>query len=312
LDDTNSDLGSGALSLLDPTVFNGPGVSRIGVTCGKSGKAYIVNADDLGGYKQGSGGTDGVLQTITLSGPVWAGMGSYPLEGGYIYVTPMGQPTAAYKFGFDGSGNPLFTLAGQSEASGANMVGIGSPTITTFNGEEGTGILWITDPAAGLKAFSAVPNSDGILTPITLPATGASNKFQRPAFGDGKVYVSDIDGNIYCLGPSVASSTVSSTPSATSSTSSKTRLPVGQVCTACPCPPSASTPCSPASPGPTPTTPPPPPFVTAANSSSPGTATTFKTATLAPTPTPFTGVAAVNNFSGVGAAIALAVLIAFF
>jgi iron transport multicopper oxidase len=84
LDDTNSDLGSGALSLLDPTVFNGPGVSRIGVTCGKSGKAYVVNAEDLGGYKQGSGGTDDVLQTITLSGPVWAGMGSYPLEGGYI------------------------------------------------------------------------------------------------------------------------------------------------------------------------------------------------------------------------------------
>jgi iron transport multicopper oxidase len=54
------------------------------VVVGKNGKAYILNADNLGGFKQGPGGADNILQTIIASGPVFAGAGSYPLEGGYI------------------------------------------------------------------------------------------------------------------------------------------------------------------------------------------------------------------------------------
>ena len=40
----------------------------------------------------------------------------------------------------------------------------------------------------GLIAFSAVP-SGGVLQPISLPATGGLTKFQRPVFGNGRVYV---------------------------------------------------------------------------------------------------------------------------
>lgn len=42
------------------------------------------------------------------------------------------------------------------------------------------------------------------MTPISIPPTGGLNKFQRPAFGDGRLYVSDTNGNVICLGSPVA------------------------------------------------------------------------------------------------------------
>lgn len=162
-----------------------------------------MNANNLGGFKQGVGGSDNIIQTIPAQGSVFGGSGSYPLEGGYLYFTPVGNPTVAYKLGVDGQGKPLFTLVGQSAASGAGRVGIGIPTVTTYKGQAGTGILWISDPQAGLLAFNAVPK-DGVLTPIPLPPTGGLNKFLRPAFGDGRLYVSDSNGHVICLGSPVA------------------------------------------------------------------------------------------------------------
>lgn len=79
----------------------------------------------------------------------------------------------------------------------------GIPTTTSYKGQAGTGILWIADPNAGLQAFNAVP-VNGVLTPLSLPPTGGLNKFQRPAFGDGRLYVSDVNGNVICLGSPVA------------------------------------------------------------------------------------------------------------
>ncbi|KAK5038727.1 hypothetical protein LTR16_011893, partial [Cryomyces antarcticus] len=125
MDGGDQDFGSGGIALLDPTVFKGTGVSRIGVTSGKNGKIYILNADNLGGYKQGPGQTDLVLQTITTNHAVFGGVGSYPLEGGYIYSTPVGYPTSAYKLGFNGAGQPVFTFAGATPEVSAGRVGGG-------------------------------------------------------------------------------------------------------------------------------------------------------------------------------------------
>jgi len=48
--------------------------------------------------------------------------------------------------------------------------------------------VWISDSNQGLVAFNAVP-VNGILQSITLPATGGLTKYQRPVFGNGRVYV---------------------------------------------------------------------------------------------------------------------------
>lgn len=54
-----------------------------------------------------------------------------------------------------------------------------------------------------MQAFQAVP-VNGKLVPIPLPPTGGLTKFIRPSFGDGRVYVSDSNGNVICLGSPVA------------------------------------------------------------------------------------------------------------
>ena len=79
MDAGDRDLGSGGITLLDPTVFKGTGVSRIAVSVGKNAKVYIMNANNLGGFKQGAGGVDNIVQTISADGAVFGGTGSYPL-----------------------------------------------------------------------------------------------------------------------------------------------------------------------------------------------------------------------------------------
>jgi iron transport multicopper oxidase len=108
---------------------------RIAVTAGKNGKIYFLNADNLGGFKRGPGQTGDVLQTIGTNHAVFGGSGSSPLEGGYVYFTPVGFPTLAYKLGFDSSGSVAFSLAGQTNESSAGRVGAGISTVTTYQGK---------------------------------------------------------------------------------------------------------------------------------------------------------------------------------
>ncbi|KAI9821956.1 MAG: hypothetical protein M1827_002538 [Pycnora praestabilis] len=203
MDGGDEDFGSGGICLLDPTAFSGTGVSRMGITAGKNGKIYIVNADNLGGYKLGNGQSDAVIQTIVTNEAVFGGSGSYPLEGGWFYSTPVGYPTYAYKLGFSDAGVPQFTEAGQSHETSAGRVGVGIPTVTSYQGKTGTAILWMADPDAGLRAWHAVPGDDGYLQTINLPQVNGANKFQRPAFGDTRLYITDANGVLYCLGSPV-------------------------------------------------------------------------------------------------------------
>ena len=203
MDGGDQDFGSGGIALLDPTVFKGAGVNRIAVTSGKNGKIYVLNADNLGGYRLGPGATDGIIQTIKTDKAVFGGAGSYPAEGGYIYSTPVGYPTYAYKLGADKNGLPSFALAGATKETSAGRVGVGIPTITSLNGKPGTAILWMTDPDAGLRAWYAVPDATGTLKNIKMPQVNGINKFQRPGFGDTRLYVTDANGVLYCLGSPV-------------------------------------------------------------------------------------------------------------
>lgn len=202
MDAGDQDFGSGGIVLLDPTVFKGTGVDKMAVTAGKNGKIYVLNANNLGGYKLGPGQTDNILQTIVTSAAVFGACGSYPLEGGFIYCTPVGLATSVYQLTFASSGLPQFSKVGQTNEISAGRVGVGIPTITSFNNQIGTAILWMTDPDAGLRAWYAVPQN-GVLQEIKLPQIGGANKFQRPAFGNGRVYTTDSNGVLYCLGAPV-------------------------------------------------------------------------------------------------------------
>jgi hypothetical protein len=128
-------------------------------------------------------------------GSVFANSGTYPLEGGYLYITPVGYPTLVFSLGFTDTGVPTFTQVSQTPDVSAGRVGTGPATVTTYQGQEGTAILWIVDPDAGLRAYYAVP-VDGNMTKINLPITPAVSGFQRPAFGNGRFYISTSDGQV--------------------------------------------------------------------------------------------------------------------
>jgi hypothetical protein len=85
LDGADKDLGTSPLEIL-PSAFSCGDIRRIGVVTGKSGKTYWLNLDNLGGYKNGPGGGDAVIQVYQNENSVYAGAGVYPLEGGYIYI----------------------------------------------------------------------------------------------------------------------------------------------------------------------------------------------------------------------------------
>lgn len=52
--------------LPDTTAFSGTGVSGIAIACGKSSVCFVVNHDNLGGFKLGPAGGDTVMQEFSL------------------------------------------------------------------------------------------------------------------------------------------------------------------------------------------------------------------------------------------------------
>lgn len=146
---------------------------------------YIHNVDNLGGYRQGRNGSDGVLQTIPLDGEVFGSIGSYPFEGEYIYVNPGSGPLAAYAFNPSNSSSELFTLAGQASTNNMHYNFVGVPTVMSDQGKPGSGIVWVTDIDKGLMAYKAVP-VNGTFVELTVPKVEGVNKYARPVFGDGR------------------------------------------------------------------------------------------------------------------------------
>jgi hypothetical protein len=196
--DSGEDIGSGGFAILDPDVFKTKDGRRIGVATSTNPKMYIMDVDNLGGYLQGPNKTNGILQIIDLEGEVFGSIGSYPLDGGWIYVNPGNTALSAYRFTPNATNDQLFTLAARSSKTNGHWGGAGLPTVTSNRGQPGTGIVWATDVQAGLRAFKALP-VNGTLEKLPLPKVEGAVKFGRPVFGDGKVFVVDGQGRLIAL-----------------------------------------------------------------------------------------------------------------
>ncbi|KAF8464887.1 WSC domain-containing protein [Kalaharituber pfeilii] len=203
LDAMDKDLGTSGFILMDPNTFSTASVKKIGCVAGKTGKLYFLNLEDLGGYQMGPGRKDKVLQTVQMAAPVFASAGSYPLEGGYVYVSPVGKETVAFKFGQTADGQPVFTQAGVTEHAAAGRQGVGHGTVTSLNGQPGTGILWTVDvEGVNVRAYGAVP-VNGVLPTLLLVNNPGQSKFSRPTFGNGRVYLTTTQGYVTALGSPV-------------------------------------------------------------------------------------------------------------
>lgn len=199
LDGADNDLGTSPFELL-PSQFSCGSVRRIGVVTGKTGWTYFLNLDDLGGYRtktpfpQPKGSRDRILGKILQLNSVYAGAGVYPGEGGYIYIPVINNPTTVIKFTCS-NGVPSFTKVGETPERNGGILGISHGTVTSLNGQPGTGLLWTTDvrsdfpSGASIKVHEAIPGPDGKLKLIKGFKLNNIKKFTRAVLGNGILYV---------------------------------------------------------------------------------------------------------------------------
>ncbi|KAK0382968.1 hypothetical protein NLU13_8884 [Sarocladium strictum] len=198
LDGADQDLGTSPLEIL-PSEFSCGEYKRIGVVTGKSGKTYWLNLDNLGGYRNGPDGLDDVIQVYQNENSVYAGAGVYPLEGGYIYINVIQFPSHVFKFSCN-NGRPAFTKVADTPVNNAYILGVSHGTVTSLNGQPGTGMLWITDvQGSHLRIYDAVPR-DGEMVLLNSFSVPGSMKFGRPVFGDGMMYQCSNQGYVYGFG----------------------------------------------------------------------------------------------------------------
>ena len=192
----------------------------MGIVTGKSGKSYLLNLDNLGGYQQGANKLDAVPQVFQNENSVYAGAGVYPGEGGYIYsksrpdspygikyltavVNVIQYPTHVFKFSCNSNGDPSFTKIADSAEKNAYVLGVGHGATTSLNGQAGSGLFWVTDvDGYNLRIYSAVPQN-GQLQLIKSANIPGVTKFSRPVFGDGRAYIGTVQGALYCFGSPV-------------------------------------------------------------------------------------------------------------
>jgi hypothetical protein len=205
LDGGDKDLGTTPLQLLPSDVFSCPNHRRIGVVTGKSGKTYLLDLDNLGGYQNGPNVQDAVIQVYQNENSVYAGAGVLPLSGGYIYISVTQYPTHVFRFSCNAAGNAVFTKVADTPEKNAYILGTGHGTTTSLDGREGTGLLWTSDVEGNnLRVYDPIPPADGgsleLLKSFKIPRV---TKFSRPVFGDGRVYISTTEGYLYGFGSAV-------------------------------------------------------------------------------------------------------------
>ena len=212
LDQYDADFGSGAVVGLPDAYFGTSALPHLAVAVGKQGYVYLLNRDNLGGYEQGVGGDDNVLQRIGPRGGVWGRAGVWPGDGGYVYIPTSSLQTDGglldvYKYGLSGSGSPSLSLV----ASSSDVFGFGSgpPVITSDQAKSGTALVWVIWSAdrngdgGQLRAYDPVPVNGHPVLRYSAPIGTATN-YSVPGVGAGRLYVGTRDGTVLAFGSPVS------------------------------------------------------------------------------------------------------------
>ncbi len=211
LDSYDADFASGGVTGLPDEYFGTAAVPHLAVADGKSGYVYLLNRDSLGGFAQGPGGSDAVVQRIGPRGGVWSRPGVWPGDGGYVYIptssgTSEGGNLDVYKYGLSGTGLPSLSLAATSED--AFGWGTGAPVITSDGTTSGSALVWIiwatnrTGAGGQLRAYDPVPVGGHPVLRYKASIGTASN-YNTPGVGAGRLYVGNREGKVLAFGSPV-------------------------------------------------------------------------------------------------------------
>lgn len=207
LDENDEDLGSGGPIALPSEYFGTKAIPHLVVQVGKDGRIFLIDADDMGGYRQGPEESDGVLQTLGPFDGVWGHPAAYGGQGGWVYVLESagGGYLRALSYGLNGGGEPALASAGTSSESFGYTSG--SPLVTSDGTATGSAVVWVVytnGPNGGrgqLRAYDAVPTG-GNLPLLWSGKIGTASKFSVPTAYEGRVYVGTRKGDLIAFGPS--------------------------------------------------------------------------------------------------------------
>ena len=217
LSSIDADFGSGGAVELPPQTFSTSKYPEIIAAIGKEGYLYLLNAASLGGYGQGANGGNDDIARIGPVGGVWGKTAVWPGDGGYAYVVTASQgggpgTLQALKWGTDANGNPTMSQVGSS--SDAFGYGSSAPAVTSDGTTSGSATLWTvwssSDAPEGqsggsesqLRAYDPVP-VNGTMQEIWSAPIGVASKFLTPTFANGRVYVGNINGQLFGFGAPV-------------------------------------------------------------------------------------------------------------
>lgn len=213
LDQFDTDFGSGGVVGLPDQYFGTLSIPHLAVAVGKEGYVYLLNRDDLGGYDQGPGGGDNVVQRLGSYGAVFGRPGVWPGDGGYVYIPTSccangGGQLNVFKYGTTAAGNPSLALVAQS--SDVFGFGSGSPVITSGGTTSGSALVWIIWAAnrqgngGQLRAYDPVPvNGQPVLR--WSASIGNATNYSTPGVGAGRLYVGTRDGTVLAFGSPITS-----------------------------------------------------------------------------------------------------------
>ncbi len=210
----DADLGSGGPLLL-------PNINEV-IGAGKQGRIYVVNRSAMGKYtaianpcsNQGLTNVDKIVQESPLH--TTGGIFSTPAywngsSGQFVYFTGEGAPTKAFSLLANGKLSSSFT-----SQTPESFVHTGGNAEVSSNGSiSGTGIVWIIDPAAVLRAYDATNLSKELYKSTTIPSRDALDsyvKFSAATIANGEVFVGTKTRlNIFGENPPAVSSSFNNT-----------------------------------------------------------------------------------------------------
>jgi putative transposon-encoded protein len=212
MDENDEDLGSGGPIALPKEYFGTKAIPQLIVQVGKDGRVFLINQNNMGGYRQGAGKSDAVLQTLGPFAGVWGHPAAYGGQGGWVYILESagGGYLQALSYGLNGKGEPALSVAGTSSESFGYTSG--SPLVTSNGTTNGSAVVWVVytnGPEAAaengrgsqLRAYAAMPTG-GTLPLLWSAPIGRASKFDVPTAYDGRVYVGTRTGRLIAFGPS--------------------------------------------------------------------------------------------------------------
>lgn len=199
LSDSDQDVGSAGQVLL-PESYGTTAHPHLLTGADKTGEVYLLDRDNLGGYRKGDGGSNAVLQEFHAADKTNSQCFSTPAcFNGFVYWSMVGQRLKAYRF----SKGRYQTRASSQTPEAFAFPGC-VPSVSSNGGKNG--IVWSIQPGdpAVLRAYDATnlhrelysSAQDSLRDSTESP----SNKFTPPTILNGKVYVPTAD-SLVVYGP---------------------------------------------------------------------------------------------------------------